>query len=632
MSPREFWFRPGALAAVLALGAVWVVMHPFRGLHHDGVLYAAQALLHLEPERLAGDVFFAFGSQDDYTLFGRLYAAAIAAFGLVWGPRVLYALAHVLAFMTTLAWLASVLPARARMLGAAIVIAAPAVYGSAALFRVNEPFVTARLFAEPFVLLALLVLLRGGRPIITGVLLACAGLLHPLVALPGVLACGGLALFHSALRLRRIWLALSTVIGILLAASVVGEFWPRVGERWHSLLTEFGAIALPSTWVTADWVRQLFPALALALLAQREAPAWRLFCRVIAAVALGGTLLASFAEITRWELGLQAQFWRFAWLAAWALPIVAVRLAFGVAAHALAARGLSLAVVPALALSSQPWWPAAWVLPLASLVSLAVHQLARSPEGSTSRRLTAALLVVLIGFAGVGGTAALFVALTLDDPEQVRNVAIAPVLTDYLGWALCPLGVWLLLRISNLNRKSGIAVVAVTLLLALSFLADGRSMESRVLDRLIAEGAPWGADIPDDATVFWPGRMPYVWFGLRRNSYLSTSQVPGILFSEAKTVELARRFQEVGPVGGPERDDLWKGRDQRPDRPSPTHADLAQACADPILDYVVLDVALAPITGKPWIEPDTGRRFHLHRCADHRASVNPVLGPVAPPG
>lgn len=157
-------------------------------------------------------------------------------------------------------------------------------------------------------------------------------------------------------------------------------------------------------------------------------------------------------------------------------------------------------------------------------------------------------------------------------------------------------------------------------------------MESRVLDRMIAEGAPWRADIPENATVFWPDRMTYVWFGLRRNSYLSTSQVPGILFSEAKTVELARRFQDVGPVGGSERDDLGKGRSPRPERPSPTHADLAQACADPVLDYVVLDVALAPVIGKPWVEPDTGRRFHLHRCADHRTSVNPVLGQVAPPG
>ena len=74
--------RPIGPSTWLALAGLWAFTHPWSGIHHDGILYAAQAMLHHLPEVFRGDLFFAYGSQDDYTVFGRAYGVAVDAFGL----------------------------------------------------------------------------------------------------------------------------------------------------------------------------------------------------------------------------------------------------------------------------------------------------------------------------------------------------------------------------------------------------------------------------------------------------------------------------------------------------------------------------------------------------------------------
>lgn len=78
-------FRTTPLRAVLLFAAflgLWLWHHPYTGIRHDAVLYTVQALNFLHPQNYAGDVYFLFGSQDDYTLFSPLYAALIALIGL----------------------------------------------------------------------------------------------------------------------------------------------------------------------------------------------------------------------------------------------------------------------------------------------------------------------------------------------------------------------------------------------------------------------------------------------------------------------------------------------------------------------------------------------------------------------
>src|SRR5579862_7966203 len=77
-SPSRFGLA-GLACLVLAF---WMLLHPYRGLEHDSVLYAVLALARLHPAALGHDLFVRYGTQDGFTIFSPLFAAAIRAVGL----------------------------------------------------------------------------------------------------------------------------------------------------------------------------------------------------------------------------------------------------------------------------------------------------------------------------------------------------------------------------------------------------------------------------------------------------------------------------------------------------------------------------------------------------------------------
>src|ERR1700688_3472055 len=77
--------------AVLLLLCVtaWALSHGYRGVFHDAGLYTLQALARLPPTSLGQDVFLRFGSQDRYTIFSPIYAAASQVLGTEVGAATL---------------------------------------------------------------------------------------------------------------------------------------------------------------------------------------------------------------------------------------------------------------------------------------------------------------------------------------------------------------------------------------------------------------------------------------------------------------------------------------------------------------------------------------------------------------
>ncbi|HRE17156.1 MAG TPA: hypothetical protein PLW86_08830, partial [Rhodocyclaceae bacterium] len=75
-------FRPATLTLTLFAMATWIATHRYAGIWHDGMFYAGQAIFRLDPAPFANDLFFAFGSQDGFTAFSRIYAWAISGLGL----------------------------------------------------------------------------------------------------------------------------------------------------------------------------------------------------------------------------------------------------------------------------------------------------------------------------------------------------------------------------------------------------------------------------------------------------------------------------------------------------------------------------------------------------------------------
>ena len=83
--------NPAALATTRRLGLIglaclvvsfWILIHPYRGLEHDSVLYAVLALARLHPAALGHDLFVRYGTQDNFTIFSPVFAAMIRAVGL----------------------------------------------------------------------------------------------------------------------------------------------------------------------------------------------------------------------------------------------------------------------------------------------------------------------------------------------------------------------------------------------------------------------------------------------------------------------------------------------------------------------------------------------------------------------
>src|SRR5712675_1108015 len=73
---------PAAYAALaFSLGALWLLGRRYGGFIHDASIYVLQGLRVLDPASFAGDLFFAYGAQDAYTVFPQIYSLLIGAFG-----------------------------------------------------------------------------------------------------------------------------------------------------------------------------------------------------------------------------------------------------------------------------------------------------------------------------------------------------------------------------------------------------------------------------------------------------------------------------------------------------------------------------------------------------------------------
>ena len=122
---------------------------------------------------------------------------AIKELGLPIAARLLLGLAH-LAWFSAAAWLLrGVLSGPYYWLALVFVAVLPGGYGAFGIFAYGEPFLTARIWAEPAALLAVACILRGRR-IAAVVSLAFAAAMHPVMAFPAALF-----VFFFGLRVRQ---------------------------------------------------------------------------------------------------------------------------------------------------------------------------------------------------------------------------------------------------------------------------------------------------------------------------------------------------------------------------------------------------------------------------------------------
>jgi len=601
----------------ILLAALWLLAHPYRGIRHDGALYIGQALLRLEPQAFAHDLFFAYGSQDRYSALSPLYAWTIGLFGT--GPA-----ARALLVLTQIAFAASALLLLHRLLGggrlfwfcAASLFVMPAFYGGLSVFAYAENFLTARSFAEPLLLFALWLLL-GGRSL--GAMLAClaAGVFHPLLALPALALCW----MHASLQTPRLWL-LGLAAGLLpaLAAFDIGPFAALLRSydaEWLGIVRQRNAFVFPTYWGSLDWSRLAFDTVIAGLAALATTGAGRRLYISALAVCWAGILAAVIgADLLNNVLLTGLQLWRAHWilhlLAMASLPYVVwqawqqgpngrlasillvaaafgLRLPGGLAALVL---GALLFAIPAQRITLSPAIRRGLLLAggLAALAGIA-DQISLSYHSRVTLRGDEALDFGVAMLASPAG-AALLLAATLWLVARARILAMLP--------ALC-------------LAATGIATW------------DQRSPWLRHIEDADHSAHPFLRAIPQQAQVYWFQDLLASWLVLHRSSYFTPGQGSGALFNRQTALEFERREEVVKPLEFQATTCNMMAMLTGDREACGISLEAARdVCAESGgLDFLVLENALPVSAAAAWTFAPTGaadRNFHLYDCRTVRAA------------
>jgi hypothetical protein len=582
-------------ALALALAAVWLLMHRYRGLDGDAQIYALQALARINPA-LGADLYFQHTSQDSYSVFSPIYASVIKLMDLQSATLLLTVV--FIAWFLAAAWLlARELCGRDiawLCVGALIVL--PGVYGGSGIFQFSDLFLTARLPAQAMVVTSLVLHCRGWTRL--GLLTAVAALfIHPLMALPGLLLliCLSVAL-KTALLGAGGGVVLSLGMALVAArAPAAAAALHAMDPAWLEVVRERSQFLFLNLWSGADWKRNLQPFLSLTLTVSALQDARiRRFGVGAMLVGLAGLAVALVAScIAPVALLVQGQAWRWVWithfaailllaptvlavwrdrkcgplcsmllLLGWTLSFVDgfTGIAFGLLVWALRPR------IPDRAARYLRW--IAYALGMAAAVAIAHRCRTILAAGSLVSGYEPAALGKLSNIAMLGIPAIVFLGVSWHWLKAARS----------LPW---------------------LTVTSVTLLASAAYLApkalDATSKTGS--PALAAEFADWREVIPAASSVYLAGKYDtgaFVWFALGRPNYLSPDQSAGVVFSRETALEIRRRSEIVLPLERP----FWKiqssiieasrSKDRKVSDYRPlTAATLISICGDPELGFVI---------------------------------------------
>jgi hypothetical protein len=629
--------RRSGLLLLLAAVLLWLLCHPITTFWHDARLYAVQALYHLDHDAYARDPFFMFGSQDDYSLFSRLYAPLIEHFGLRAAHTVVMAAGGLLWCFAAIRVAHGCMPHTWLAGAAALALAALSVNYSpnGNTFVLNENYATARTLAFPLGALALAECVRGFW--LRGLFFSVgATLLHPLL---GIWPLALTILWPLSWRWRWYLAGTALTITFLLMLAELGPFvrfdaawetharlspdvfvWPLVGTktmRWHDYSFELLAL-LMAAWHARD-----------------SAPkAARLYALSVMVATCG--LLTAMAASWWWpsQLVIQSQLWRGMWLVAYMLPVALTHMLW------LLVNGLWPLD------DGRPWWL------LAVIVLLLI--LREQP-----------LLVVLVAWGIFAGR---YILRSLYPSESQRGFPRLAAIQNQ-RWFPSLVIVLLLISVPALWRDFWIQGLATPLnhkfimpelvgifvgggfgigfvLIAWGCFRYGRHMAVLWISGTLLTCALWNWDIrypnvkkweasasfgldvgignlihSGDVVLWASNRMPLeTWYDLRTAHYAGAEQATGLVFSREKTFELIARAQRIRAARAAEQHDddkPWTGSSNAFSFAIPEGNGIPLLCQDLMLDWVIVPMKKNPFPGG--YEFTHGeRKWMAYRCSSFR--------------
>ncbi|MDR7270569.1 hypothetical protein J2X20_003227 [Pelomonas saccharophila] len=551
LSSQTRWvFHTCAAATVIGL---WMLTQPYSGLRHDAILYLAQALKWSRPDQFNQDIFFAFGSQDRYSIYALIFGPIFEQAEVQLVQPLVFGACHA-AFLAAI-WrlLPDQLGLRQRWLCLAALVLLRPLYGGLSIFSYCEPFLTARTLAEPLALWSLVCLHQQDRPWTAWLLMVLATLIHPLMSLP----IAGCLWLMCCVRDRRWLILLPLAGGVVAALTLLGKppfdgLLKQYPDDWWKLVATNDQV-LVKNWRSSNWA-------AIAVSFAILLGAWPLYrdrhkSLIPALLVSVGVLLALVvlgSQIYRNVLITQLQLWRGLWLVRALAVALTPTLLLAIARKGRSgpATAASMATVVSMA---NLQWDSAWIGMLWPALHLWIWRTQRSVSTLMLRVsvATSVLAILAIGVSDYFHQRAIPVddAIFLDfSPLGIALIVSALPALAALAWlwqahwrARAPL-----------IRKAlayGLPASAIALALTGALLWDRRPPLERYLESHLHTPHPFEAFVPEGTEVYWDNSLAAAWFLLKRPSYYSPAQGAGALFNEATARAWDQRHQAFRALG-----------------------------------------------------------------------------------
>lgn len=600
---------------------ILLLNNPYSGIRHDGLLYAAQALKNIDPKIFSYDLFFKYGSQDSFSIFGKIYGFIVAHVGFYAASAMGVLLAQALFFLCCFQLARSSVPEHARAPALLLVFGTSTAYGHSTIIHYAEPFLTARTYAEVLVLLGIVFLIR--RHVWLSILsLAIAAIIHPVMALPGAIL---FFLWQSLEDRRWLWL-LSAVPLALLAGLVPLQPFDRLhvylDAEWLQLVHSYNYVFM------SDWPLQSWLALGcdFAILG---------FCscfgknntRRLAAITLSTLALCSAASLIGADFLSNAffaslQLWRGQWLChVIALVLLSPYLINSLNQGSLGRLSVSVLVYGLIFKDLTTGTLAVYL----GIVLLTLSETKREPDISKSVLLGCCVLLVFAAFYNWKSDfsqALKFQNYFLDGSELTSaSKAIIFLKQPYLAASLLAFFSFFLLSLGSRGRR--ILMISMLFITPLSIAAwDRRPEISRIIEETPINGPyVFGDFVPPSAEVYWQGEALAPWLLMHRKSYVSGIQAAGIVFNRGTAMELERRREVTAPFDAQkEMCGLLDALRNQNGHCTLDILSLVPTCqADQTLDFIVTSSRIEPLYISSWTPPlqnrSKAKTYYLYKCA-----------------
>lgn len=637
-------------ALFLILCTVNTIARPYGGITHDTRLYSGQVLNRVESGSYADDLFFRYGSQDDYSLFSRLAAPLVGWLGLPTAFFLIYIASKSLLIWGMMRIVLTLIPNRTAAVVALVYSMAVGIhYGGHHILNVQETFVTPRMPACALVLIGLDLLLRG-RPVWSLLTIMLAIALHPLMAFGGLLVWAGFLLWQcfGGKAFAGVVAGACALAAIVLTNPPLAlRCFGNMDDAWRESILQTSDFNFPSEWTREDWTYLAFQVLllGLAIFKFRSVDAVKTrFLIVLMLVTLAATVGAILAGNLPYALFLQGQPYR----ALWILAVVHIGLAFWLCLEWARQPSFVVQLASCGMLAYLCWvdaLPVECALPvlLFPLVAFMMRGLEKEPHRAGWLIQSVQISLVL---GALGWAAFKFVLLTSRWQQllalYVEHRDLATVLLINLGPVVFIAGLsWLFVRRGpNASHQpawlGGLA--AGCLGMQMVFFAFPLTdyyrehctryrADLRALRDYLHEGRAESAPLP---TVYCNlGYLDYVWLDLHAKCYFDWWPVGNFMFCREMAMEGKRRAHLAGPfelahfrntkTGAMDSGALVKSRMRFHridfDRSPIDEQDLARLCREPDLDYIVLDQRFEGLYAT-----ESGG-LYLYDCRQIRASL-----------